>query len=148
MAKKRSLKRGRQTPKTVLRLPDLDQAKSAVLNSPSSRDAQRGYRQQKCRAYAVDNHAAHRTIGAAPSGRNLYHCRTRRAGPVVESGQPRAIVADPERAACTEAVAPGIYQVRIGMIGYARLIRHQIMYQIGVCRAKRACERAKLRAGA
>src|SRR3984885_13984592 len=44
MAKKRSLKRGRQTPKTVLRLPDLDQAKSAVLNSLSSRDAQRGYR--------------------------------------------------------------------------------------------------------
>jgi len=31
-------------PKTVLRLPDLDQAKSAVLNSLSSRDAQRGYR--------------------------------------------------------------------------------------------------------
>ena len=44
MAKKRSLKRGRQTPKTVLRLPDLDQAKSAVLNILSSRDAQRGYR--------------------------------------------------------------------------------------------------------
>jgi site-specific recombinase XerD len=44
MAKKRSLRRGRQTPKTVLRLPDLDQAKSAVLNSLSSRDAQRGYR--------------------------------------------------------------------------------------------------------
>jgi site-specific recombinase XerD len=31
-------------PKTVLRLPDLDQAKSAVLNSLSSKDAQRGYR--------------------------------------------------------------------------------------------------------
>lgn len=30
-------------PKTVLRLPDLDQAKSAVLNSLSSTDAQRGY---------------------------------------------------------------------------------------------------------
>src|ERR1700735_3805449 len=44
MAKKRSLKRGRQTPKTVLRLPDLDQAKSAVLNSLSSSDALRGYR--------------------------------------------------------------------------------------------------------
>src|ERR1700693_1968927 len=44
MAKKRSLKRGRPTPKTVLRLPDLDQAKSAVLNSLSSREAQRGYR--------------------------------------------------------------------------------------------------------
>ena len=30
--------------KTVLGLPDLDQAKSAVLNSLSSVDAQRGYR--------------------------------------------------------------------------------------------------------
>ncbi len=43
MAKKKSANRGR-TPKTVLRLPDLDQAKSAVLNSLSSTDAQRGYR--------------------------------------------------------------------------------------------------------
>jgi len=34
----------RRLPKTVLRLPDLDQAKSAVLNSLSSIDAQRGYR--------------------------------------------------------------------------------------------------------
>jgi len=33
MAKKHSGKRGRRVPKTVLRLPDLDQAKSAVLNS-------------------------------------------------------------------------------------------------------------------
>jgi hypothetical protein len=44
MAKKHSGKRGRRVPKTVLRLPDLDQAKSAVLNSLSSVDAQRGYR--------------------------------------------------------------------------------------------------------
>ena len=44
MAKKHSGKRGRRAPKTVLRLPDLDQAKSAVLNSLSSTDAQRGYR--------------------------------------------------------------------------------------------------------
>src|SRR5438552_2605199 len=44
MAKKQSPKRGRRAPKTVPRLPDLDQAKSAVLNSPSSTDAQRGYR--------------------------------------------------------------------------------------------------------
>ena len=42
MAKKQSAKRGRRVPKKVLRLPDLDQAKSAVLNSLSSRDAQRG----------------------------------------------------------------------------------------------------------
>jgi hypothetical protein len=37
-------KRNRPKPKAVLRLPDLDQAKSAVLNSLSSADAQRGYR--------------------------------------------------------------------------------------------------------
>ena len=33
MAKKQSVKKKRRDPKTVLRLPDLDQAKSAVLNS-------------------------------------------------------------------------------------------------------------------
>jgi hypothetical protein len=44
MATKASGKRGRRVPKTVLRLPDLDLAKSAVLNSLSSTDAQRGYR--------------------------------------------------------------------------------------------------------
>src|SRR4051812_5290228 len=44
MAKKQSRKAILRVPKTVLRLPDLDQAKSAVLNSLSSIDAQRGYR--------------------------------------------------------------------------------------------------------
>jgi site-specific recombinase XerD len=44
MAKKHSGKGKRRVPKAVLRLPDLDQAKSAVLNSLSSIDAQRGYR--------------------------------------------------------------------------------------------------------
>jgi len=44
MAKKQLGKRGRRVPKTMLRLPDLDQAKSAVLNSLSSSDAERGYR--------------------------------------------------------------------------------------------------------
>jgi site-specific recombinase XerD len=43
MAIKRSPRKRRHAPKTVLRLPDLDQAKSAVLNSLSSQDAQRGY---------------------------------------------------------------------------------------------------------
>ena len=43
MGKKNSSRR-RRTPKTVLRLPELDQAKSAVLNSLSSGEAQRGYR--------------------------------------------------------------------------------------------------------
>jgi hypothetical protein len=44
MAKKNPRKAKRRVPKTVLRLPDLDQAKSAVLNSLSPIDAQRGYR--------------------------------------------------------------------------------------------------------
>src|SRR3989440_11093549 len=44
MARKQSRKTNRRVPRTVLRLPDLDQAKSAVLNSLSSIDAQRGYR--------------------------------------------------------------------------------------------------------
>src|SRR5215468_999240 len=44
MAKKHPRNGKRRLPKTVLRLPDLDQAKSAVLNSLTSIDAQRGYR--------------------------------------------------------------------------------------------------------
>jgi hypothetical protein len=44
MRTKQSSRRVRPKPKTALRLPDLDQAKSAVLNSLSSVDAQRGYR--------------------------------------------------------------------------------------------------------
>jgi hypothetical protein len=43
MGKKDSSRR-RRTPKTVLRLPELDQAKSAVLNNLGSAEAQRGYR--------------------------------------------------------------------------------------------------------
>lgn len=42
MSGKPTSKRTRPKPKTVLRLPDLDQAKSAVLNSLTSADAQRG----------------------------------------------------------------------------------------------------------
>jgi hypothetical protein len=44
MSPKLSSKRTPFKPKTVLRRPDLDQAKSAVLNSLPSADAQRGYR--------------------------------------------------------------------------------------------------------
>jgi hypothetical protein len=44
MPEQRSNKKRRVAPKTVLRLPDLDQAKSAVPNSLTSADAQRGYR--------------------------------------------------------------------------------------------------------
>jgi hypothetical protein len=44
MSRKPTSKRTRPKPKAVLRLPDLDQAKSAVLNSLTSGDAQRGYR--------------------------------------------------------------------------------------------------------
>ena len=44
MSRKPASKRTRPKPKAVLRLPDLDQAKSAVLNSLTSADSQRGYR--------------------------------------------------------------------------------------------------------
>src|SRR5690349_24904363 len=44
MSRKPTSKRTRPKPRAVLRLPDLDQAKSAVLNSLTSADAQRGYR--------------------------------------------------------------------------------------------------------
>jgi site-specific recombinase XerD len=44
MAQKRSAKKRQFVPKTILRLPDLDQAKAAVLHSLTSADAQRGYR--------------------------------------------------------------------------------------------------------
>src|ERR1700757_1589653 len=44
MSRKPTPKRTRPKPKAVLRLPDLDQAKSALLNSLTSADAQRGYR--------------------------------------------------------------------------------------------------------
>jgi hypothetical protein len=44
MAKKQSAKGKRRVPRTVLRLPDLDRAKSSVLNSLGSIDAQRGHR--------------------------------------------------------------------------------------------------------
>ena len=44
MSRKPTPKRTRRKPKAVLRLPDLDQAKAAVLNSLTSADAQRGYR--------------------------------------------------------------------------------------------------------
>ena len=44
MKKNRSTKKKRRVPKTILRLPDLDHAKAAVLNSLTCPDAQRGYR--------------------------------------------------------------------------------------------------------
>jgi hypothetical protein len=44
MSRRPTSKRNHPKPKAVLRLPDLDQAKSAVLNSLTSADAQRGYR--------------------------------------------------------------------------------------------------------
>ena len=43
MKKKSAKRHGRRRPKTVLRLPDLELAKSAVLNSLTSIEAQRGY---------------------------------------------------------------------------------------------------------
>jgi len=44
MKKNRSAKRSRRAPKAILRLPDLDHAKAAVLNSLTCPEAQRGHR--------------------------------------------------------------------------------------------------------
>lgn len=44
MNKKSRPRNKRTTTRSVLRLPDLELAKAAVLNSLTSRDAQRGYR--------------------------------------------------------------------------------------------------------
>lgn len=44
MSRRSTSKRTRPKPRAVLRLPDLDHAKSAVLNGLTSTDAQRGYR--------------------------------------------------------------------------------------------------------
>jgi len=44
MKQKPSSRRGRSSTKSILRLPDLEHAKAAVLNSLTSADAQRGYR--------------------------------------------------------------------------------------------------------
>src|SRR5205823_7178687 len=44
MKRKSPPRRKRTTTKSVLRLPDLEHAKTAVLNSLTSPDAQRGYR--------------------------------------------------------------------------------------------------------
>lgn len=63
---RRNQKRG--NPKTILRLPDLEVARSAVLNSLSSPDAQRGYR------HAIDDS----WTGTAP---NLGYHSARRWSP-------------------------------------------------------------------
>jgi hypothetical protein len=44
MRRKPYVQRKRTTTESVLRLPDLEHAKAAVLNSLNSLDAQRGYR--------------------------------------------------------------------------------------------------------
>jgi hypothetical protein len=44
MKENHSPKKKRRVPKAILRLPDLDHAKAAVLNSLTCPDAQRGYR--------------------------------------------------------------------------------------------------------
>jgi hypothetical protein len=72
MRKQHPKKKRRGTPKTVLRLPDLDQAKSAVLNSLTSVDAQRGYR------HAIDEFvewccSTERYLGCKQLIRNAVH---------------------------------------------------------------------------
>ncbi|HEV2276890.1 MAG TPA: site-specific integrase, partial [Acidobacteriaceae bacterium] len=44
MKQKHTRRGGRKKPKTVLRIPDLEHARTAVLNSLTNIDAQRGYR--------------------------------------------------------------------------------------------------------
>ena len=44
MKQKHTRRGGRKKPKTVFRLPDLEHARTAVLNSLTNVDAQRGYR--------------------------------------------------------------------------------------------------------
>jgi hypothetical protein len=74
MAKKKSANRGR-TPKTVLQLPDLDQAKSAVLNSLSSTDAQREYRARDRRARARLHPTTERYLGCKQRIRSAVNDR-------------------------------------------------------------------------
>src|SRR6266571_2903989 len=52
MKQKQSSRRRRSSSKSILRLPDLEHAKAAVLNSLASADAQRGYR------HAIDEFVA------------------------------------------------------------------------------------------
>jgi hypothetical protein len=47
MKQKQSSRRRRNSTKTVLCLPDLEHAKTAVLNSLNSADAKRGYRRHR-----------------------------------------------------------------------------------------------------
>jgi hypothetical protein len=68
MAKKHASRRKRPVPKRVLRLPDLDQAKSAVLNSLSSPDAQRGY------SHAIEEFIANGTVRSPGFGKLRIAC--------------------------------------------------------------------------
>jgi len=62
MKQKPSSKRRRNSTKSILRLPDLEHAKAAVLNSPNSVDAMRGYR------HAIDEFVDWKTYFFASSG--------------------------------------------------------------------------------
>ena len=75
MATKSKAPKNRRThsaPKTVLKLPDLDQAKSAVLNSLSSKDAQRVYRQRKRSAGFGSSHLSRRERSFLRLSRRSY----------------------------------------------------------------------------
>ena len=63
MKKKDRLAKKRTCVKSVLRLPDLEHAKAAVLNSLTSSDAQRGYRHaiDELLSGIVPNRAGHST---------------------------------------------------------------------------------------
>jgi hypothetical protein len=94
MRKQQSRKKRHVPPKTVLRLPDLDQAKSAVLNRLTSVDAQRGYGTQLTSSSMVLRDAGQAT---------LYRFQQEKLGPggsrsiktVASSSPPWAISREP-----------------------------------------------------
>ncbi len=81
MKPKPSSRRKRSSAKSVLRLPDLEHAKAAVLNSLNSMDAKRGYRHaideaqlwKGCRQTDQNRRGALRTPGV-PETRSCVDC--------------------------------------------------------------------------
>ena len=91
MKRKTVCKEKRRTAKTVLRLPDLEVAKSAVLNSLSCPDAQRGYR-----------HAIDEFVEWHCSERRLSFCKT--------------VVVRYRMRLETRHLAPGTINLRLGAV--------------------------------
>ena len=88
MARKPTSKRTRPKAKAVLRLPDLEQAKSAVLNSLTSVDAQRGY------WHATDIPPGGTSVGRSPGLRTYWEIHFAR-GPMVGETEVRQVMKAP-----------------------------------------------------